>query len=128
MRIVVLGLALVGCGAFGSGPPPFAGRETASWTAFEVKSPELDEARQLLPKFEACARDFGCFTDHLGTVVYLAGRGETRLWYGVTASCDEGTIAILKLRGGRVRVGCEKPMTRDGCEALLQRISVGGEP
>jgi hypothetical protein len=127
VRNVLLGLTLVGCGACAptSGPPPFTGRETDVWTAFDVASPELDRAQNLLPSFEASARDFGCRTDHLGTVVDTAGGGETRIWYGVTASCDEGTIAILKMKGGRVRVGCEKPTTPEGCAALLQRISVG---
>jgi hypothetical protein len=49
--------------------------------------------------------------------------GESRSYYGVTASCDEGTIALITLVGGRVIIGCAKPTTRQACDSLLSNIS-----
>ena len=46
-----------------------------------------------------------------------------RNWYGVSASCDEGTIALVTLVGGHVCIGCLKPVTRERCDALLRQIS-----
>jgi hypothetical protein len=77
----------------------------------------------LLPAFEESARSHGCSTDDLGKGAEPTLGGELRHWYGVSASCDEGTIALVTLVGGHVRIGCAKPTTRERCDALLRRIS-----
>jgi hypothetical protein len=101
--------------------PAFRGEETETWLSYEVqlKRPPSD----LLPSFEASARSFGCTTEKLGHTVDQVIGGELRHWYGITASCDDGDIALVTLVGARVRIGCTKPTTRERCDLLLRRIS-----
>jgi hypothetical protein len=49
--------------------------------------------------------------------------GERRSYHGVTASCFEGTIALITFAGGRVRIGCAKPTTFQACDRLLRNIA-----
>jgi hypothetical protein len=126
-HLFVLPILFTACGSPAPTPPAFAGRETASWLAFDVTLPAQQEAREpadfILP-FEESAHAYGCRTDHLGSSTgQVIGNGEVRATYGITAYCDEGTIAIIALENRRVRVGCGKPTTRDRCEALLTKIS-----
>jgi hypothetical protein len=102
--------------------PAFRGRETESWIAYEETLPERDPS-DLLPAFEASARTLGCSTEQLGYESDPNVAGEMRQMYGISATCDEGTIALVTLVGSRVRIGCTKPMTRDRCDTLLRKIS-----
>jgi hypothetical protein len=102
--------------------PPFRGQETDAWIAYEVDIPER-EPGDLLPAFEASARSHRCGTERLGAGADPMLGGEMRHFYGVSATCDEGTIALMTLVGGRVRVGCAKPSTRERCDFLLHQIS-----
>jgi hypothetical protein len=54
--------------------------------------------------------------------VTLPGGGWAQLRYGVTAICDEGSIAIISLKRG-ARIGCEKPTTGARCDALFKSIN-----
>jgi hypothetical protein len=94
--------------------------ETDRWLAQE--SEPLGRS-DLLPAFEESARSYGCSTDELGSESSLNIYGERRSYYGISASCDEGTIALITLVGGRVRIGCAKPTTHQACEQLLRNIS-----
>lgn len=102
--------------------PPFQGQETESWLAYE-ENPGRDPG-DLLLAFEASARSYWCTTDRLGSdsSATIAG-GELRSSYGVSASCDDGTLAIVTRAGGQVTVGCLKPTTRARCDLLLSKIS-----
>jgi hypothetical protein len=101
--------------------PPFHGEETEAWLAYEV--PLSRDPSDLLPAFEASARSHGCSTDRLGSDNRVNIAGEMRSFYGVAATCDEGTIALVTLEGGLVRIGCAKPSTRERCDSLLHEIS-----
>ena len=83
---------------------------------------ELTETAAL-HAFEESARGHGCSTEKLGTGAEQNIGGELRSSYGVSASCDEGTIALVTLVGGHVCIGCLKPVTRERCDALLRQIS-----
>ncbi len=76
-------------------------------------------------QFEASARSYGCSTEKLGIQSSFNIQGERRRYFGVSATCYEGTIALIGLKGGRVRIGCTKPTTLDACNALLRNISEG---
>lgn len=102
--------------------PPFEGAETDAWLTFDVPLPERSPD-DLLPAFAESARSHGCSTEQLGKRSEQNIGGELRYWYGVSASCDEGTIAVVTMVGGHVRIGCTKPTTRDRCSELLRRIS-----
>jgi hypothetical protein len=102
--------------------PPFQGAETNAWLTFDVPLPDR-RPEDLLPAFEEGARNHGCSTEKLGKEGDQNIGGELQHWYGVTASCDEGTVALVTLVGGDVRIGCTKPTTRDLCDGLLRRIS-----
>lgn len=101
-------------------PPPFRGVPTDDWLAYQLDGIERPD---LLPAFEESARSHGCATQKVGyqSSPNIGGLGFG--YYGISASCDEGTIALLSLVGGRVRVGCAQPTTRESCDALLRRIS-----
>jgi len=43
--------------------------------------------------------------------------------YGVSASCEEGTLALITVEHDRVRIGCPKPKMRRQCDALLEKIA-----
>jgi hypothetical protein len=104
-------------------PPAFEGRETDAWMAYEVRIPGRNSA-DLIPSFEASANAFGCHTTRLGTqAVQIAGGSAAILSYGVSATCEEGSIALVALADSRVRIGCEKPTTRARCDGLLRQIS-----
>jgi hypothetical protein len=120
---LVLISALAGCaGTVHPGPPAFVGQETESWIAFDLEPVDRDPG-DLLPSFEASARAFGCRTEQLGGDVAIAGGASARLVHGISASCDEGTLALITLQGSRVRIGCEKPIERRHCEELLRKIA-----
>jgi hypothetical protein len=122
VRAWVLAASLVGCTPASSRPnvPPFAGEESEWWLVQETEPVSRDD---VLPAFEASAQNYGCVTEQLGLDSTTNIFGEVRSYYGVNASCDEGTIALITLVGGRVRIGCAKPMSRDACDHLLRNIS-----
>jgi hypothetical protein len=101
--------------------PPFHGEETDTWIAYEV--PVGRDPSDLLPAFEASARSHGCSTERIGSDTRPNIAGEMRSFYGVAATCDEGTIALVTLAGGRASIGCTKPSTRERCDFLLREIS-----
>jgi hypothetical protein len=117
-----LWLTLVSCAAASAEPnvPAFAGQETERWLV-QVSEPVGRD--DILPAFEASARSYGCSTDHLGGQSRHNIHGEMRSYYGVSATCDEGTIALVTLEGGRVSIGCAKPTTAQACDQLLRNIS-----
>jgi hypothetical protein len=100
--------------------PPFVGEETEHWLVQETGAVGRGD---LLPAFEASAHNYGCSTEQLGNENGANIAGEFRSYYGVTASCEEGTIALITLVGGRVRIGCAKPTTRAACDTLLRNIA-----
>jgi hypothetical protein len=100
--------------------PLFTGEETEWWLVQDTEPVGRDD---ILPAFEASAQNYGCATEQLGLDSTTNIHGEVRSYYGVNASCQEGTIALITLVGGRVRIGCAKPMTRDSCDRLLRNIS-----
>jgi hypothetical protein len=103
--------------------PPFTGRPTESWFAFVIAVPDAREPRDLVLAFEASARGSGCRTDRLQASIERTTWGI--FWYGVSADCTGGTIALVSLNGARVSVGCLRPTTREQCEGLLRGISEG---
>ncbi len=121
-------LLLVGCADAHPGPrapshpnlPQFMGEETDRWLVEESGPVGRDD---VLPAFEETAQNYGCRTDELGSRTSFNIQGERRSYYGVTASCYEGTIALITLVGGGVRIGCAKPTTREACDQLLRNIS-----
>jgi hypothetical protein len=121
-RSVLLVSLVAGCAPSLPRVPPFHGEETDAWIAYEVDLPGRGRS-DLLPAFEASARSHGCSTEQIGSAVRPTIAGELRSFYGITATCDEGAIAIVTLVGGRVRIGCAKPTTRERCDLLLQEIS-----
>jgi hypothetical protein len=100
--------------------PSFSGVETAHWLVQESSSGGRDD---LLPAFAASARSYGCLTDTIGDQSSHNIYGESRSYYGVSAACEEGTIALITLKGGLVRIGCAKPTTPAACDLLLRNIS-----
>lgn len=100
--------------------PHFMGKETDRWLVEESPPVGRDD---ILPAFEASAQTYGCRTETLGDSTSFNIHGELRSYYGVTASCYEGTIALITLVGGSVRIGCAKPTTRKACDQLLRNIS-----
>jgi hypothetical protein len=115
-------MMLAGCGAASAATagPPFRGLETESWIAYQID--HLDRG-DLLPAFEESARSHGCTTEHLGSESSPNIGGLRESYHGVSASCEEGTIALITLVGARVRIGCAKPTTREDCDHLLRKIS-----
>lgn len=75
----------------------------------------------ILPAFEAAAKTYGCSTDKLGSEVRFTIEGERRFYYGVTATCYEGTISIITLQGGGARIGCAKPNDYSGLQSTSSR-------
>jgi hypothetical protein len=100
--------------------PSFRGEENEWWLVQETEPVDRDD---VLPAFEASARRYGCSTEELGRESTVNIYGESRSYYGITASCYEGTIALITLVGGRVSIGCAKPTTRDACDLLLRNIA-----
>jgi hypothetical protein len=100
--------------------PSFQGEENEWWLVQETEPVDRDD---VLPAFEASARSYGCSTEQLGRQSSINIYGESRSYYGVTASCAEGTIALITLVGGRVSIGCTKPTTRQACDLLLRNIA-----
>jgi hypothetical protein len=113
---------VMGCAATGSEPnlPSFSGVETAHWLV-QVSEPVGRD--DLLPAFEESARSYGCNTSRIGEGSSQNIHGEMRSHYGVSAACDEGTIALITLVGGRASIGCAKPTTAMACDQLLRNIS-----
>jgi hypothetical protein len=102
--------------------PPFQGAETDKWLTFDVPLPDRPP-EELLPAFAESARSYGCSTEELGKRAEPHVGEQPRDWYGVSASCNEGTVAMVTFVGGHVGIGCAKPTTRDRCNELLRRIS-----
>ena len=127
-RVWLLPMLVVSCTKASPAPrapafpalPQFIGEETDRWLVQESGPVGRDD---VLPAFEASAQNYGCRTDKLGNKVSFNIQGERRSYYGVTASCDEGTIALVTLVGGSVRIGCAKPTTAQACQQLLRNIA-----
>jgi hypothetical protein len=100
--------------------PPFIGNETERWLVEESGPVGRDD---VLPAFEASAKNYNCFTERLGGKTSFTIQGERRTYFGVTASCYQGTISIITLVGGGARIGCAKPTTIQACNQLLRDIS-----
>ena len=100
--------------------PPFIGNETERWLV-EESGPV--GRYDVLPAFEASAKNYGCRTEKLGGASSFNIQGERRTYCGVSAACYEGTIAIITLVGGGVRIGCARPTTIQACNQLLHDIS-----
>jgi hypothetical protein len=115
---------LVNCAATSSEPsvPRFLGHETESWLVQETAPVGRND---VLPAFEARARDYGCSTEWLELDERRNIHGQLRSYYGVSASCEEGIIALVTIVGGGVRIGCAKPTTREACDLLLRNIARG---
>lgn len=96
------------------------GDETDRWLVEESGPVGRDD---VLPAFEEAAKTHGCRTEELGSETSFNIQGERRSYYGITASCYEGTISIITLVGGSVRIGCAKPTTLEACNQLLRDIS-----
>jgi hypothetical protein len=122
VRAWLFPILAVSCATARSVPnvPSFVGVETEQWLVQESQPVGRDD---LLPAFEASARSYGCSTEQLGSESSANIYGERRSYYGISASCEEGTIALITLSGGRVRIGCAKPTTRQACDLLLRNIS-----
>jgi hypothetical protein len=100
--------------------PPFVGNETERWLVEQSGPVGRDD---VLPAFEASAKNYRCTTERLGNQTSFNIHGQRRSFYGVTASCYEGTIALITLVGGDVRIGCAKPTTIQACNQLLHDIA-----
>jgi hypothetical protein len=100
--------------------PPFIGNETDRWLVQESGPVGRDD---VLPAFKASAENYGCSTERLGGQTSFTIQGQRRTYYGVTATCYEGTISLITLVGGGVRIGCAKPTTIEACNRLLHDIS-----
>jgi len=101
-------------------PPTFLGEENDWWL---VQETEAVGRTDILPSFEQSARSYGCSTDRIGSKTSFNIQGERRSYFGISASCYEGNIALITLAGGHVRIGCSKPTTREACDTLLRNIS-----
>jgi hypothetical protein len=88
--------------------------------AYRVDQLDRDD---LLPAFEASAKSHGCDTIRLGSESSRNIGGVRLSYHGISASCDEGTIALITLVGGSVKIGCAKPTTREDCDLLLKKIA-----
>ena len=122
MMALALTVALVACGSLPQ-HRAFDGLHDDAWLDFDVDVPNRNP-RELVRSFEAAAGTYGCRTDRTGH----GGRGGGSRPSVVTAYCDNGVIAVLAFPDAtetKVRVACEQPTTREQCEALLHRISVG---
>ncbi|HEX2878297.1 MAG TPA: hypothetical protein VHO25_02050 [Polyangiaceae bacterium] len=100
--------------------PAFQGVETEHWL---VQESQPVEQKDLLRAFAESARGYGCRTEKLGLQATQNIYGERRSYHGVTASCFEGTISLITLADGRVRIGCAKPTTFQACDRLLRNIA-----
>jgi hypothetical protein len=100
--------------------PTFLGVETEHWLVEQSEPVGRDD---ILPAFEASARNYGCSTEQLGSESHHDIAGESRSYYGVSAACAEGTIALITLVGGSVRIGCAKPTTHASCDLLRRNIA-----
>jgi len=127
-KIALVTLLLSSCGPAhprprAAEPPdlrPFVGDENEQWLVQQTDPVGRDD---VLPAFKERAEDYGCRTERLGVKSSFYIQGERRSYYGISASCYEGTIAIITLRGGGVRIGCAKPTTLESCNQLLHDIA-----
>lgn len=126
MNALLLPTALMSCAASNPrprpDPPTFTGAATKDWLVQESGPVNRSD---VLPAFKAAARNHGCRTEELGARTGANIVGEYRSYYGISASCDDGTIALITLAGDRVRIGCAQPTTRAACDALLRDIAEG---
>ncbi len=100
--------------------PPFSGEANESWIVSEVSDLQRDD---LLSAFDESARNHGCSTQELGAEATPNIGGQRRSFYGISAACEEGEIAIVTLVHHRVRIGCARPITREDCDLLLRKIA-----
>lgn len=100
--------------------PQFSGVETEHWL---VQETEPVNRNDLLPAFAASASNYGCRIEHLGEQSIQNIYGERRSYYGISASCREGTIALITLVNGHALIGCAKPTTYQKCDQLLRDIA-----
>jgi hypothetical protein len=101
--------------------PPFRGESNETWLVSEVSDLRRND---LLFAFDESARSHGCSTLELGGEATPNIGGQLRTFYGISASCEEGVIAIVTLAGDRVRIGCARPITREDCDLLLRKIAL----
>ena len=120
---VLLVASVAGCAA-DPPRPDFRGLETDTWTAYDIDVTGM-VPRRVVDRFEYAAHAYGCSTRRLGRPGIRHGiEGENSHWrYAVEAVCDDGTVTLVPLTNGSVRVGCEKPSSRPACDALLAKIS-----
>lgn len=130
LSVWILPVVVSSCGSAVTAPaniapdlPVFVGAETDRWLVEESAPVERDD---ILPAFIQSARSYGCHTERIGDEYVHNVLGEGRSYFGVSASCREGTIALITLVGGRVRIGCAKPTTHEACDRLLRNIAEGG--
>jgi len=102
--------ALFGCGSPGHTMTAFDGRDSQAWLTYDDVEVHDVTPASLFGPFRYRARSRGCRTEGIGR-------------RGVAAYCFDGGIALILMPGSRVRIGCEKPTTRDSCEELLSKIS-----
>jgi hypothetical protein len=123
VAVVAVAIGLTSCAPSAPAKPPFAGQVTAAWIAFDVPVPAGKDSGGIVESFEAGAKSSGCGTERLAASSQFVGGGELRQWYGVSAECDAGTIALVAVDAAHVRIGCRRPADRDACEAILRHIS-----
>jgi hypothetical protein len=99
----------------------FEGRSTEFWlAAFPIRTSR--DPHDFIPYFAQAARASGCRTEPVTTsLVPWRGYG----WYGLSADCSDGTIALVALDGPRLGIGCLRPTTLAQCEDLLREIHEG---
>ncbi|MBI2394293.1 MAG: hypothetical protein HYV09_32275 [Deltaproteobacteria bacterium] len=105
--------------ACGGGHPPFMARSDTRWVSFDLMPDRL--APDVLESFAARARTHGCSTD------LLCASYPNMKCYGVAAYCWDKTIAVVALERQTFAIGCLRPMTVAGCDALLMEIMAGEE-
>lgn len=126
MRSSLVAVALVSCVALGCVLPPFDGRSSDAWLAFDKDVPT--GGREAVRSFGVAARNYGCDTEP-GPLGPGSGnpRGASAEAAGdvVTAYCAEGRVAFRASVNAskRVAVGCVQPTTREQCEALVRKIT-----
>jgi len=104
----------------------FDGRETESWLAFDLDYLDEVQPRAMFNSFLQRAKALGCPTRGINGnypgIVSEIYTDAPRIGHGVAAYCADGVIAIFAMTGARVKVGCEKPTTRERCDGLLKGI------
>jgi hypothetical protein len=120
LSLLVLGCSGARSSADAADIPHFRGVETEHWLVQETQPVGRDD---ILLAFEASAEEYGCRIERIGLESTQNIYGERRSFHGVSASCFDGTIALIPLIDGRVRVGCAKPTSYQKCDRLLRNIA-----